>query len=158
MKSIFGIFYLIPAESNRHLSRIKGVVTCVLLLISMNFFTKSLNAQMHQNDSLNTFKTDAFSFGCDNLIPEFKHGGTEGLFKFLLTHLKYPGDSIIGKVIVQFEVDTLGKPCDIKIVKGLNKLADNEVLRVIPLLEFKPLSKNGKRIPVTIMLPIKFEY
>jgi TonB family protein len=152
-----GILIKSQIQTNNCLSYYKLILTSVLLTLGLIVFSKNLSAQVIQQDSINTIQNECFIFSCPDLIPEFKYGGIEGLSKFLLTHLKNPGDSTKGKVIVKFVVDTLGKPQDIKILKSLNKLADEEVLRVIPLLEFKPIRNKGKKIPVTIALPIKFE-
>ena len=70
----------------------------------------------------------------DDVTPEFK-GGDEARSIFFSENLKYPDkarkNSLEGKVIVQFIVDSLGKIRDIEIIKSLRKDCDDEVIRVI---------------------------
>ena len=69
----------------------------------------------------------------DDVTPEFK-GGDEARSIFFSENLKYPDkarkNSLEGKVIVQFVVDSLGKIRDIEIIKSLRKDCDDEVIRV----------------------------
>lgn len=61
-----------------------------------------------------------------------------------------------GIVITQFNVDTLGKVTDIKIVEGLRNDIDNEVLRIINLLDigWTSVTQMGKKIDVLMTLPV----
>jgi periplasmic protein TonB len=93
-------------------------------------------------------------------MPEFP-GGTDGLFKVMREHLKYPEsarkDNVSGKVFVGFVIDTLGNVTDVKIVRGVRDDLDNEAMRVVKLLNgWTPGTQNGKKVKVAYSLPINF--
>ena len=89
-------------------------------------------------------------------MPTFKHGGEKGLAKFLKNNLKYPKDSIEGKVYVSFTIDTTGKVIDPTIIRSLSTEADKEVLRVVKMLEFTPGTQGGKKKRIQYTLPVSF--
>lgn len=94
---------------------------------------------------------------CVAPIPEFKNGGTIGLIKFIQKNINYPSDSVVGKIFVEFSTDTNGRTQNIKILKGLSKLADKEVLRVVKLLDFEPALIEGKKVTGHMTIPISFK-
>jgi Ca-activated chloride channel homolog len=92
--------------------------------------------------------------------PEFP-GGTEALNNFIRKNLKYPEElkesGISGMVIVSFTIDTDGSIKDIKILRGLDPLLNQEAIRVIKLLpKWKPGMQNGKPVKSSYILPINF--
>lgn len=94
-------------------------------------------------------------------MPEFV-GGTEGLFKFLGTEMKYPKEAkqvgIEGKVFVQFVVNKKGEVTNIKILKGIHPLLDKEAIRVVEKMpNWKPGKQNGKTVSVKYNLPLSFK-
>lgn len=89
-------------------------------------------------------------------MPAYKDGGDNGLIKFMKENWKYREDTLSGKVMVQFVVDTAGNVKDEKIVKSLSPGVDAEALRIIRLLKFTPGHQNGKPVDVTYMLPITY--
>lgn len=63
-----------------------------------------------------------------------------------------------GTVYVRFTVDSLGYVQDPIILKGLDSLADAEVLRVVNNLpRFKPMFSEGKRVKVFYTIPVRFK-
>lgn len=130
--------------------------------IGLGFYHNQLMAQNNHTDSLvnkqegeNLFPFMVGEVG--ELYPTYKHGGEKGLFEFLKNNINYPSDSVQGKVLVAFTVDTTGKVVDAKILKGLSEPANKEVLRVVNLLEFVPGTRNGKKVPIQYALPILFD-
>ena len=92
--------------------------------------------------------------------PEFP-GGVKALENFMIKNLKYPEElkesGISGMVIVSFIIDTDGSIKDIKIIRGLDPLLDQEAIRVIKLLpKWKPGIQNGKPVKTNYILPVRF--
>jgi Ca-activated chloride channel family protein len=90
-------------------------------------------------------------------------GGEQVLQAFLLSNLKYPKEvaekGITGTVVIQFTVNPDGTLSDIKIIKGVDPLLDQEALRVIRLTsgKWKPGTHGGKPVKMTMIIPVKFE-
>lgn len=94
-------------------------------------------------------------------MPEFPGGGQEALFKFLQKNMKYPQvakeNGIQGTVFVNFVVGKNGKIRDVKILRGVNKMLDEEAIRVVKAMpSWKPGKQRGKPVSVSYNLPIKF--
>jgi TonB family protein len=88
-------------------------------------------------------------------------GGDVELLKFIATNTVYPAaakaDSISGRVIIRFVVNTDGNAEGISVLKGVHPLLDAEAVRVVSLLKgFKPGMQGGKAVPVWYMVPITF--
>jgi len=94
-------------------------------------------------------------------MPEFPGGGQEALFKFLQKEMKYPQvakeNGIQGTVFVNFVVGQDGKIRDVKVLRGVNKMLDDEAVRVVKAMpSWKPGKQRGKPVSVSYNLPIKF--
>ncbi|MCB9336111.1 MAG: energy transducer TonB [Flavobacteriales bacterium] len=94
-------------------------------------------------------------------MPEFPGGGQEALFKYLQKEMKYPQvakeNGIQGTVFVNFVVGKDGKIRDVKILRGVNKMLDDEAIRVVKAMpSWKPGKQRGKAVSVSYNLPIKF--
>ncbi|MFW9596425.1 MAG: TonB family protein [Paludibacter sp.] len=93
-------------------------------------------------------------------MPEFP-GGDEKLMAFLRKNIKYPRTmmekNIQGRVIAQFTVKKDGSLSDIKIVRSIHPLADEEALRIISLMpNWKPGIQEDELVNVKYTLPINF--
>lgn len=112
----------------------------------------------NKNDSI-----EEIIFADPEVIPEFrKDKSIEELTKFIATNLHYPAsairDSIEGRVITQYWIDTLGNTYNHKILRGVREDLDKEALRVVRLLKYEvPAIQRGKPIAVMFTLPITFD-
>lgn len=102
---------------------------------------------------------DLPSIGADHM-PEFK-GGDVGIFKYLKSNLEYPilakETGIQGTVHLKFVIGKTGKIRNIEILKGVNKLLDDEAIRVVKSMpDWKPGTQHGRPVSVYYTLPIKF--
>ena len=100
-------------------------------------------------------------YSCVERMPEFPGGNVE-MLHFINQHLKYPEEQlkegIQGRVVVQFYVDTLGRVCESKIIRGKDSALDREALRVVRLFpNFTPGTINGKKVNTYFTLPITFK-
>ena len=93
-------------------------------------------------------------------MPQFP-GGPNELTKFLTKNTTYPKtarkNKESGTVFTQFTITKTGKITDIKILKGVSDVIDQEVLRVINLMpDFIPAKENDEPVTVLFNLPFKF--
>jgi len=94
-------------------------------------------------------------------MPMFP-GGERSLLDFLQENLVYPekaaADSIQGKVIVRFVVNSIGETENISVLKGVHHLLDAEAVRVVDLMSgFKPGMQRGQPVDVWYMVPVNFQ-
>ena len=95
------------------------------------------------------------------VMPEFI-GGHQKLYQFIGEHIKYPvsarKNGVSGSVIVQFDVNEYGELTNIQTVSSPGYGLDEEAMRVVRLMNYMwtPGSKDGRTVPVTFTLPIKF--
>lgn len=96
-----------------------------------------------------------------DVLPEYP-GGINGIMFFLSANLVYPPNaaeqSIQGRVLVQFVVDTKGNVSNVEIREGVDPSLDAEALRVVKLLNgWTPGKMKGKPVNVWYTLPISFK-
>jgi TonB family protein len=126
-----------------------------LVMLFMTFSCQSSTDQLPcvtQNDG----KTDKV-----DKMPEFP-GGQEAMTKFIIDNVKYPQDAkekgIQGKVFVSFTVTKTGKLENIRVLKSVNNLLDEEAIRVITLMPvWVPGMSAGVAVDVEMTLPISFK-
>lgn len=95
------------------------------------------------------------------VYPEYPGGVTE-LKKYLSESIVYPTAArkmeIEGEVVVEFTVERNGNLTGINIKKGLATELDQEALRVTRNMPaWKPGTKNGVPVRVTMTMPINFK-
>jgi TonB family protein len=93
-------------------------------------------------------------------LPSFPGGENERV-KFLSNNLKVPSEGLKegleGTVYVTFVVKEDGSIKDAKILRGLGKTYDEEVLRVVNLMPaWLPGVQRGKAVAVQFNMPVKF--
>ena len=81
--------------------------------------------------------------------------------KWLAENIKYPDDAkknnIQGTVYAEFIVEKDGSTSNVKVMRGVNKLLDDESVRVLSTMpKWKPGEQNGHSVRVEYMVPIKF--
>ena len=94
-------------------------------------------------------------------MPYFR-GGEQALMEYLQSHINYPPeavkDSIQGRVVVQLLIERNGEVSDVKVVRSVHELLDNEAVRVCKSLpKFYPGRRGGKTIAVWYTLPVTFK-
>ena len=97
---------------------------------------------------------DGIYLVCEKM-PEIK-GGLKALSKII----KYPKEAkklgVQGVVYVQFIVDEKGAVVDPKLIRKLGAGCDEEALRALEKLKFKPGYVQGKPVKARFTLPIRF--
>lgn len=93
-------------------------------------------------------------------MPEFE-GGLQALSRFLGKNLQYPAlalrNQVEGKIFLKFVVNERGEVDNPTVLKGLGAGLDEEALRVVRLLHFRPGMQNGRPVKVYFSLPISFQ-
>lgn len=94
--------------------------------------------------------------------PGFRNGGVEEFRRYIGENVDYSAEAVdlglSGKVFVQFTVNRNGKVTDVKILRGVDPMLDNEVLRVIqssPL--WTPGKQRGKPVKVRYTIHVNFK-
>lgn len=94
----------------------------------------------------------------DDCPPEFP-GGEKALHEFIISRLYYPVEfaaiDVEGKVIVEVDIDSLGKVSNPRIKKSLIPELDKITIDVINMLPaFIPAKKNGRRVSAKYTIPV----
>lgn len=100
---------------------------------------------------------------CD--VPPTFLGSSEPssfLIKWVYTYLRYPkmavSEGIQGKVLVDFIVDEKGKVRDVKVLRGVDPLLDEEAVRVVSASpDWKPGKVRGQKVKSEISLYVEFK-
>jgi TonB family protein len=93
-------------------------------------------------------------------MPTFP-GGQEAMYTYIYQKLEYPAvareSGISGTVVVQFVVSKEGEIQKPKVARGLGGGCNEEALRIVNSMpKWNPAMHNGRTVPVTFTLPIKF--
>lgn len=83
------------------------------------------------------------------------------LEKWVYTYMKYPKEAvkngIQGRVLVDFVIDEKGKVRDVKVLKGVDPLLDDEAVRIISASpDWKPGWLRGKKVKSRMSLYVEF--
>ena len=94
-------------------------------------------------------------------LPEFP-GGLVEMMKWITRTLHYPyaaqKQKIEGRVLVTFIINRDGSIANIKVVKSVHPLLDNEARRVVKLMpHWKPGIEDGKPCRTMFAIPIEFK-
>lgn len=92
----------------------------------------------------------------------FQGGDLQSFVKWVQANIKYPKEmaetTVIGKILVQFTVDQKGKVVDVKILRGLDPLLDNEVIRALNSSpKWTPAKQGGRAVKQTFTIPVVFK-
>lgn len=94
--------------------------------------------------------------------PTFNGGNANEFSRWVNAHLTYPKEAkdnlIHGRVTLKFTVTKTGKVKDVKVLRGVNPLLDNEAVRVISASpDWTPGQQKGRPVDVTYTFPVIFE-
>ena len=104
--------------------------------------------------------TDKAAELIQNRAPQFQGGGMPEFQKWVHDHIKYPeGVTSEGRVDVSFRISEDGNITDVKILRGADAKLNEEAIRVIESSGngWVPAIKDGKKIPITMMVPVIFK-
>lgn len=143
---------------------LRTYIFLLTILWTLNSFgqtkTKDINAGGFQLQSSTVDPTLNFLYCSIGEIPKYP-GGDSKLISFAKDHIQYPKsaiqDSVEGKVIVKFTVDTNGKVIDEKVFKSVRADLDTLCLAMLRQMPNWTAGRlEGKAVAVSFMWTIKF--
>ncbi len=107
-------------------------------------------------------EADLLPFSLVEEKPSFHGGDANEFSKWVNANLIYPKEakdrSIQGRVTLNFTVTRTGKVKDVKVLRGVDPLLDNEALRVVSASpDWTPGNQKGRMVDVTYTFPVIFE-
>lgn len=125
-------------------------IIIILILLSLAVSLLYSNNDVEANKIYQVMQTDH--------MPTFD-GGYDSLLVYLATNLIYPAiysdANIQGKIICRFIVAEDGAILDVRIIQGLDKFLDEEVIRVVRSMpKWQPGRRKGKAVNVEYFLPV----
>jgi len=118
-----------------------------------------INTRSTADDSPVDYTEDAL-FVKSEVMPEFP-GGEKALLDWIRKKMVYPEEAkeknLHGLVMINFVVNSNGKPVKAKVIKALDPQLDALALNIIGQLpDWKPGSNNGKPVNVLYTIPFRF--
>jgi TonB family protein len=119
--------------------------------------SKTVSEVMDTNDD------EIFLYAKVAVKPKFNGGDAEKLFReYANSKIVYPKEAIekgiMGRVFTQFVIDTDGSITDIKVLRGVDPLLDEEVVRVVKTSpKWTPGESDGKKVKVKYQFPFLFQ-
>ncbi|MCT4637296.1 MAG: energy transducer TonB [Bacteroidales bacterium] len=103
---------------------------------------------------------DNFYIAADKM-PTFKGGDLADFRNWVQKRLRYPTiaqeEGIQGKVYIEFIVDKTGKVTNVKVLRGVDPLIDNEAVRVVKSSpRWTPGEQRTRKVNVKFSIPILF--
>ncbi len=139
---------------------IKLTTILPILLISVYLISCGSNKKITKEIDANSIDNDNAVFILVEQMPEFP-GGQDGVRRFLSATIEYPKEAqarkIKGKVFVSFIIEKDGSVSNVKVMRKVNPLLDEEAVRVIKLMpKWTPGVQRGKPVRVSYTIPINF--
>jgi hypothetical protein len=149
------------ARKHSSLPAWKKWLSAAMVLVGINVLNNRADAQdvNSQTAKQSTTKIDSNAVfgGVDPIQPRFP-GGMSAYKDFLLKNIHYDKGMLNGKVLVYFEVKPDGSLNNLRILRGLSKLNDDEVIRVFKLSpKWVPALLNGKPVSSAYTVPVLFQ-
>ena len=130
----------------------------LFLIMTAFLLVQQANAQFFDFGFSNPYSMPQYQHQEKITPPEYK-GGNKKLNKFIEKAFRNPVErkSIDGKITVACIIGTKGKVIDAQVAKGLDRDLNEEALRVVKKMKFKPAKQGKKKIKsrFDIVFPIR---
>lgn len=138
----------------------KPIIFLIMLLTFVGSISFAQEIEKEEPLTIEEEKIDTDVFVIVEQMPEFP-GGQDSLYKFLSANIIYPKEArdngIEGKVFVNFTIEKDGSINEVKVIKGVHPLLDEEAVRVVESFpKWKPGKQKGKTVRVSYNLPLNF--
>lgn len=95
-------------------------------------------------------------------LAKFQNGSLEEFREWVQENLVYPEEAvkkgIFGRVTVQFSVNTFGSVDEVKILRGVTPVLDEETVRVLKSSpKWTPAKKDGRNVKQQFVIPVIFQ-
>ena len=155
-----------PLHTTLRLGILHLVLTCFMGVTAQTSKTAQNNGLPVSLPSTNkgdTITEKEFTDKVYDVVDEHPHfpGGNGALLDWLSKNIHYTSGcaSIQGRVVVSFFVEPDGSLSDIELVRKVDPVLDEEVLRVVKAMpKWRPASHNNIPIRAKYTLPIIFRY
>jgi len=167
---------MLTMMKSKNISKIKVALAIPFAALFIFFFTNSCDfmnePEVGQEELVSTEEAkeviqdeykvtdEEIHFSVDSM-PKFEGKPSDEFRFFIQENLKYPEEAqkkkIEGRVFVQFDIDKEGYMRDVKIIRGVDPILDEEAVRVTELSpRWEPGIKNGESVRVRFTFPIIF--
>ncbi len=140
----------------------------LILLMTMSFITSMAVGQKEDMvevpppppDIVEDERDGAYQLWEVNEEPRFP-GGDSAYHAYLKYNLNYPDSAIMngieGMVVLEFEIDTLGRTGNIRVLKSVGYGLDEEASRLIKEMPaWKPAILRGRKVRCMYRYPVRF--
>ena len=140
--------------------RIRAIILSLFLLLPL----VPAIAQVPDSAKVDSVKLIPFDYGVKERKPSFNGGDANEFSKWVNEHKIYPEEAkkagIEGRVYTRFTITKEGKLTNVKIIRGVHPLLDEEAIRVIesaPQIWKPGLNYKGEPIDVNYAFPVLFD-
>ncbi|MBQ21754.1 MAG: hypothetical protein CMD31_13450 [Flavobacteriales bacterium] len=138
----------------------KPIIFLIMLLTFVGSISFAQEIEKEEPFTIEEEKIDTDVFVIVEQMPEFP-GGQDSLYKFLGANIVYPNkakkDGVEGKVYINFTIEKDGSINEVKVLRGVHPLLDEEAVRVVESFpKWKPGKQKGKTVRVSYNLPLNF--
>ena len=143
-------------ENKMFLTRVAFV--SLLLCMPLLKVDAQSNGQVKQQKELDFQQDNSKIFDVVEEMPSYP-GGMGAMMSFISSNVKFPdGDYCAqGRVIVSFVVEKDGSLSNVKILRSVEKLLDQEAIRIVKSMpKWKPARQNGKVVRCKYTVPVAF--
>ncbi len=138
----------------------KSLLVIVLISLVFPVMAQMRRVRMCANNRVQSSYVEAYEYDQVDEQPQFP-GGERGLVNYINQTREYPYEAyaagIEGRVLCSFVINTDGSVSNITVLRGCNKLLNDEAVRVISSMpRWKAGKVDSKPVPVYYMLPIVF--
>lgn len=134
-------------------------VAFISLLLCMPLLTVNAqsNGQVKQQKELGFQQDNSKIFDVEEEMPSYP-GGMGAMMAFIANNVKFPDDCCAqGRVIVSFVVEKDGSLSNVKILRSVEQLLDQEAIRIVKSMpKWKPARQNGKVVRCKYAVPVVF--
>jgi TonB family protein len=138
----------------------KPIIFLIMLLTFVGSISFAQEIEKEEPLTIEEEKIDTDVFVIVEQMPEFP-GGQDSLYKFLGANIVYPNkakkDGVEGKVYINFTIEKDGSINEVKVLRSVHPLLDEEAVRVVESFpKWKPGKQKGKTVRVSYNLPLNF--
>lgn len=161
-----GRFYILPVAATLTLMFVFMVSTTQISKARINEIVNNsassvIKAELPVINNI-TEQPDTIPFAIVEVKPKFMGGNEDTFTRWVFSKLAYPKEAIkqkmMGRVTVTFIVDSQGNVNNVKVVRGVSKILDEEAIRVIKMSpKWEPGIQKGKPVNVRYNFPVIFK-
>lgn len=137
---------------------IKVAFVSILLCMPLLKVDAQSNEQVKQQKELGICQDNSKIFDVEEEMPSYP-GGMGAMMSFIASNVKFPDGEYCaqGRVIVSFVVEKDGSLSNVKILRSVDTLLDQEAIRIVKSMpKWKPARQNGKVVRCKYAVPVVF--